>query len=746
MKAKLFHIIFIILAFATTVLAIFGGAYFRAGLELEVGMYSTERIRAPFTFENERATERNRQAASENAENLELRYTIDEEEWRFVENNLLVLHDDIMRIRYAYAQELTAHNQNIADWETEILYLNTQALQAMTEWEMLEATIIAADGDLSTLPPRPEPPEPPLPPEWLGQTYDMFALLHMSFSDAEQELLVVLAGESFHMVWEAVNFVAERVQTTHEISEVDFLTERAVQRTIDALTGLDRLMEQMVENIVLNHLRKNVVPDDVLNYQQSQQVRSNYERVLIQYNQILLDEGDMITEDIYYMLNQLGILRSETISDSIAPMLGAIALVALLLVLCVMYLYFYRPQMTKSKKEALLLFTVYILCLALVWALREIDFPFLPQLPLLMFPMLVSLLIDRRSAIILTVAMVFICFFVASGSLHFIMFYISAGVLICLFSRFTTERSKVYLVGVLVSVMLFILAISMALIIERSHAISDMQGWLTAAGLAAASGMLTVIICTGSLPFWETLFGVVTPLKLLDLTNPNNPILRRLTIEAPGTYHHSLIVANLAEKAAVAIGANAGAARVGGYYHDIGKLKNPHYFAENLDGGENPHDHIAPTESAAILTGHVTYGLKLAEEHRMPPLIRDIITEHHGNTLQQFFYAKAKEEDPQVNPNNFRYPYQIPQSKESACVMLADSVEAAVRATAPHAGSVDDIEKTIRKIVRGKLNDNQLDGSQLSVKDISDIEQSFLRVLKGMYHERIVYPKASGDK
>jgi putative nucleotidyltransferase with HDIG domain len=243
----------------------------------------------------------------------------------------------------------------------------------------------------------------------------------------------------------------------------------------------------------------------------------------------------------------------------------------------------------------------------------------------------------------------------------------------------------------------------------------------------------------GSLPLWETFFGVVTPVKLLDLTNPTNLLLRRLTIEAPGTYHHSLIVANLAETAAYDIGANAHAARVGGYYHDVGKLKFPHYFVENLDG-ENPHDHLDPINSSNIIMSHVSYGLTLASEHRLPQFVRDIIKEHHGTTLLQYFYSKARETGEQFDEKDFRYPYIIPQTRESACVMLADSVEAAVRSMIPKIQSVDEVEKTIRFIIRGKLNDGQLAESDLSIRDVTVIEQSFFRVLKGMYHERIAYP------
>jgi membrane-associated HD superfamily phosphohydrolase len=177
----------------------------------------------------------------------------------------------------------------------------------------------------------------------------------------------------------------------------------------------------------------------------------------------------------------------------------------------------------------------------------------------------------------------------------------------------------------------------------------------------------------------------------------------------------------------------------------VGKLKFPHYFVENLDG-ENPHDHLDPTNSSQLIMSHVSYGLTLATEHRLPQFVRDIIREHHGTTLLQYFYSKARETGTQYDEKDFRYPYTIPQTRESACVMLADSVEAAVRSMIPKIQSVDEVEKTIRFIIRGKLNDGQLAESQLSIKDVTVIEQSFFRVLKGMYHERIAYPapKAEG--
>jgi putative nucleotidyltransferase with HDIG domain len=288
----------------------------------------------------------------------------------------------------------------------------------------------------------------------------------------------------------------------------------------------------------------------------------------------------------------------------------------------------------------------------------------------------------------------------------------------------------------------FILSISISLITESSSTLLVWPEVFTNAGFAALNGMLTVIVCMGSLSFWEVFFGVVTPVKLLDLTNPTNALLRRLTIEAPGTYHHSLIVANLAETAAYDIGANPHTARAGGYYHDIGKLRNPHFFIENI-AGENPHDHMDPYNSVQLIVNHVSYGLSLAAEYRLPQFIRDIIKEHHGTSLMQYFFAKAKESncDKEIDEKEFRYPYSVPQNRESACVMLADMVEAAVRSLIPRVKSVDEVRDQISALIRNKLNDGQLIDSQLSIKDVDIIENSFYRVLKGMYHERIPYPK-----
>jgi len=416
-------------------------------------------------------------------------------------------------------------------------------------------------------------------------------------------------------------------------------------------------------------------------------------------------------------------------------------LTAALFFASIMYLYFYRPGIVTAHKEAALLFVLYVLTLALIWVLREQPYPFLP---ILIFPMLVSVLIDRRCAIMLTISVVFIGYFIVDGSMAYLLFFTSSSLMITLLSRFTTQRSKIILVGLLITAITFSLSLAIAFSLERNLVLNNLQYYVSTALFASINGLLVVIICMGSLPFWEAIFGVVTPIKLLDLTNPTNILLRRLTIEAPGTYHHSLMVANLAESAAYDINANAHAARVGGYYHDVGKLKHPHFFAENI-AGDNPHDYMEPINSANILVSHITHGLTLAAQHRLPQFVRDIISEHHGSSLMQYFFVKARNTNPDTSEDEYRYPYAIPQTKESACVMLADTVEAAVRSMMPKLKSLNELDKTIHDLVRKKLNDGQLSDSQLSIKDLDVIEASFARVLKSAHHERIVYPKMDTD-
>ena len=255
------------------------------------------------------------------------------------------------------------------------------------------------------------------------------------------------------------------------------------------------------------------------------------------------------------------------------------------------------------------------------------------------------------------------------------------------------------------------------------------------------SGILTGMLCLGTIPYFENTFDILTDIKLLEIGDYSAPLLKRLLLEAPGTFYHSIMVGALAEQAAEAIGANPILARVGAYYHDIGKLKRPVYFVENQGGMDNLHDELKPSLSSLILTSHPKDGYILAKNEGLPEELLNIIIEHHGTTAVQYFYYKAVEIGENINETDFRYIGPKPSTKESAIVMLADTVEAAVRASKDK--SKEGIENTIRYLIKYKVDDNQLNNCDISLSDIEKIISAFLQVLKAAYHERIQYPKIS---
>jgi putative nucleotidyltransferase with HDIG domain len=304
----------------------------------------------------------------------------------------------------------------------------------------------------------------------------------------------------------------------------------------------------------------------------------------------------------------------------------------------------------------------------------------------------------------------------------------------------THHRSTFMLTGLAISFanMLIVMSFGFVTRVETQVMLLDML-------YGAAGGLLSAILTIGTLPFFESAFDIITPIKLLELSNPNRPLMRRLLIEAPGTYYHSILVGNLAEAAAEDIGANALLCRVGAYYHDIGKLKRPYFFKENQLTAENPHDKITPNLSALIITSHVKDGIETAKKNKLPSSVIGIIEQHHGNTLVSYFYHKAQtaEGGNAVSEDKFRYNFKRPQTKEAAIVMLADSVEAYIRSlTEP---SQEQVEQGVRKIIKDKLNDSQLDHCELTLKDLDRIAKSFIKVLGGIFHERIEYPENIKD-
>lgn len=316
----------------------------------------------------------------------------------------------------------------------------------------------------------------------------------------------------------------------------------------------------------------------------------------------------------------------------------------------------------------------------------------------------------------------------------------SAGSVAAMFSRSIRSRTKSVYVGLITAAMVFPVAVCSELLMAPEFVPDLLMDGIWYAGGAGVAGLLM----TALLPFLERWFSIQTDISLLELSDPNHPLLRQLVQRAPGTYNHSINVAAIAEPAAEAIGANGLLCRVGAYFHDIGKMRKPEYFVENQAGGENRHDDLVPTMSTLVIISHVRDGVEMARQHHLPARIIDLIEQHHGTTLVEYFYLRAAgqtDSEQSLSDASFRYPGPRPQTPEAAVLMLADSIEGATRTLREPAPSR--IENLVHSITRKKMDDGQFDECSLSLRQIRTIESSLIKSLNAMYHARVKYPEPS---
>lgn len=450
----------------------------------------------------------------------------------------------------------------------------------------------------------------------------------------------------------------------------------------------------------------------------------------------IVDKNEIITEEKYAILDALGYTQKEELTaETILPIVGLAILIALIQAFVYDYIKTNNKKLWSDIKEKTMLFTMYCIVIIIMTIMSKLPYVIIP---VSLFGMLVSMLIDLPLGILLNVVISIVGMIMNDGNINFLLYFVISGTFACILTKYTYERNNTIRAAGAISIINAIVIFGIGFMFEKSYS----EHLLYTALLGILNGFITIIAVIGSLPFWEVAFDAITPLKLLELTNPNQPVLKRLIIEAPGTYHHSIIVANLAEMAAMDIGANDALAKAGAYYHDIGKLKYPNYFSEN-QVGENPHDYLLPLDSAKIIVEHVQAGQAFADEEGLPKVIKDMISQHHGNTLVKFFYYKAKKEFPDepIKEEYYRYPGPIPQFKEAAILMLADTVEAAVRSMFSQGKTIDEINGIVGNLIKDKLDDGQLRDSGLTIKDLDTIQNSFIKVFKGMYHGRVAYPK-----
>ncbi|MBI4744007.1 MAG: HDIG domain-containing protein [Actinobacteria bacterium] len=401
----------------------------------------------------------------------------------------------------------------------------------------------------------------------------------------------------------------------------------------------------------------------------------------------------------------------------------------------VFFVYIYKYQ--KNVYESIRLISLLGLIIISLVFLAKLIVPFLSDylIPVAAAGMLIAILFNSRLAIAAVLVSSILTGLIAYSHIGYIAVALLSGLIGIFTVSRVSQRSDLTRSGLWLGLNLFFLCLSVSLI-EGLPLLAVFRN----AGWGFLGGISSAIITIGALPFLESFFNVTTSFRLLELSSPNQPLLKDLMINAPGTYNHSLIVANLVETAAEIVDANSLLARVGAYYHDIGKMKRPFFFIENQKDF-NEHDKINPNLSCLIITAHVKEGIEMAKENKLPQEIVDIIQEHHGTTLVTYFYHRAKEKivKQKITEDEFRYSGVKPKTKEAALVMLADSVEAAARTIVKP--SLNKLEQLTRKIIFGKLEDGQLDESELTLADLDKVIKSFAQVLFSVYHKRIEYPE-----
>jgi putative nucleotidyltransferase with HDIG domain len=351
--------------------------------------------------------------------------------------------------------------------------------------------------------------------------------------------------------------------------------------------------------------------------------------------------------------------------------------------------------------------------------------------------LLVAMLVDTQLAFMTGIVTALFAGLLAQGGMQKSI-YATVGCAVAIYGigRYR-ERQSVTIAGLLVGASNAVMALGLIAYAEQQLTLNTI---MLALGCGVAGGLLTAIFTAGGLPINESLFGILTDVKLLELSNADLPVLGQLALRAPGTNQHSHAVGQLAEEACRAVNANPLLARIGALYHDIGKLAAPDYFVENQQGG-NPHDHLRPSQSAKIIISHVTYGMRLGKELGLPKKIRDFIPQHHGTRTLHFFLRKAQDEAKPgeiVETEEFRYPGPKPQSKEAAIMMLADSCEAAARSLAHP--DPENIRAIVVKIVDAIVTDGQLDECDVSLRELTAIRETMIHSLTAIYHARVDYP------
>lgn len=553
--------------------------------------------------------------------------------------------------------------------------------------------------------------------------------------------------------------------SSEELNEIQSLSLKYIDQEFkkqikeaDVTAILKELNQQVNElkttetskNLVKTILSKAIVPNSFLNEKKTEQLRQkardDVQPVMIYQGEIIVREGSQIDAAAMEKLKLLGLTNQR---GSIFPMVALI--LAIVLQLIVLY------SITRQEKDLkrriikivfyLLMMFVSIVVMKTIQVIQDESISYLSLLyPTMFTPFAVNVLLERRLAIVAALFQVILVNFIFYDAIGtsvvtiIVIAYLFAGLMGTLMKRHNLYNQRLQAMLLALGFPFFM---NVIVVIMQGMSFSDTKTYLTLI-CGFIGNVISLLLMVGLFPYIELLVSDDSMIVLNELSNPNHPLLKQLLEEAPGTYHHSMMVANLSANAVAAINGRSLLTRVACYYHDIGKLKHANFFVENLPhGAENPHNFLLPEDSKQIIFGHVIDGAKILEQYHMPQMVIDICNQHHGTTLMKFFYVKAKERDPQTKESDYRYPGPKPQTKEAAVVSIADSCEAAVRAM-DHPSN-EKIQKFVHQLIESRILDGQLNESGVTLNELAIIEKSIVNGLCSTFHSRIKYPKMESE-
>lgn len=535
-----------------------------------------------------------------------------------------------------------------------------------------------------------------------------------------------------------ITILNKNVATEKNTNEL-FTREKALAYCDKVLSKRTDVDKAFLLDLLQNRLQTNLSYDNNLTSRLVNEVIDGLSitRGMVQKGEVIVYKGSVINDDVYQKLEsykQAFEDNARTNGNRTLVLLGQFFLVSIAISLLMIFLYLFRKDIYEDNRLVSLILLVVTAMLASLSLAIKLQLPNLYYIPYCIVPIIIRILFDTRLALNIHLLVVLIAGFFVPNSFEFAYYEITAGMVSIYSIKNLIRREQFLISAVIITFTYFVAFLGITFIREGTFLDIDWMDFLP-----FVVSVLLTLLAYPLIYIFEKIFAITSDITLIELTNTNAPLLRELAFNAPGTFQHSLQVANLAENAIYTIGGNALLVRAGALYHDIGKMENPLFFIENQSSGFNPHDKLPYEESAQIIIRHVSKGIEMARKANLPEIVIDFIRTHHGNTRVDYFYQSSLKNFPEkfINENIFRYPGPIPFSKEAGVLMLADSVEAASRSLKEP--DEESISILVDRIVKYKLDQNQLKDSNITLKDIETIKTIFKRMLMSIYHVRIDY-------